>query len=556
MALLKSLLKRGLWIRVFCVLVNNTDILALTTHGITKRSSHAHHMHSLPVCRSYLCVKRYRTSVSSSIREEDYPIDKKFPLPFDLKTSSKVNDDVLHRYPISHHQGFSSWGNVISRVLSTSFLIAGNTVGASMMELPNAVSQAGISASAFIFLGSYVINLISALYLIDFSISKYEAGRPASDIPISFKDIADEAFGPSAGYAVATVSVLFNWCALIFSILTCGSVAHALVPALDPKQISLIFSALLALFHVKLSNNALSQVASVGVLALFASFAALVVPAMMHSDCSSLLSTMGSASTVTSEALLIAGPCIVFSMVFQNIVPIAAKLCNFDRFQTTASVILGSALPTIMYMSWCAAVLAGGIDVSTVNSMFLPIFLIATVGGSSIGSVMSTAEEFETLLEPLRRSANNGVMNQLLQQGGTSTADENIVIEDKKDYFFSTASVLLATIPPALACLSLGATGNVDDGGSGVMKALDVAGGYCSPFLCWLFPAFLHRKLLEHQEKHVHTITGKNVFSWGSRQASSAYVTFCALLMLEQQLMKDFSVLGNLDVFASIFSKS
>lgn len=491
--------------------------------------------------------RRKRTVFGSSIRENEFAIFSESS-SFDSPPSVKKEDDSFFLNNPNCFQGPFSWSQVISKVLSTSFLIAGNTVGASMMQLPNAVSQAGVGASALIFLGSYLINLISALYLIDFSISQYESGRPTSELPTSFKDIADEAFGPSIGYGVAFVSVMFNWCALIFSILSCGTAAHTLVPEWNPVQVSLLFSAVLTFVHIQLSNNALSQMASVSVLALFASFAGLLIPGMMHSDFSTLIeSTVASTSASTNDALLLAGPCIVFSMVFQNVIPIAAKLCNFDRFQTTASVVLGSALPTIMYMLWCAVVLAGGVDTSSVNSgVLLPIFMFAAVSGSSVGGVMSTAEEFESLLEPVFK-INNESQN-------VDDSDALIVADKDEQQFFSVPSVLLATIPPALACVFLGST-DVSNGG-GVMTALDIAGGYCSPFLCWLFPALLHGKLLQSTARN-DIQRKRNIFdNWGSVSVSSVYVVLCSIFMLEQQFMKDVGIFTNHNVLTSLIPGS
>ena len=70
-----------------------------------------------------------------------------------------------------------------------------------------------------------------------------------------------------------------------------------------------------------------------------------------------------------------------------------------SRLKTIAAISLGSFIPTLMYIVWTFCVVGGGVDMSAGGLMdgpLMTIFTFCTLGGSSLGCVMSVSEEFDT----------------------------------------------------------------------------------------------------------------------------------------------------------------
>ncbi|KAL3773332.1 hypothetical protein ACHAW5_010009 [Stephanodiscus triporus] len=72
----------------------------------------------------------------------------------------------------------------VTKVLSASCLVIGNTVGSSMFVLPEAVGGVGLAWGSVIFFGLYIYNLISGLLLADVAISLHESSE--CEVPSSF----------------------------------------------------------------------------------------------------------------------------------------------------------------------------------------------------------------------------------------------------------------------------------------------------------------------------------------------------------------------------------
>jgi tyrosine-specific transport protein len=397
-----------------------------------------------------------------------------------------------------------------SNIAAASLLITAGTAGASMLALPDAVSRAGVPMSLCVFAATYCINLLSSFYVMDVSIAQYEKSRKEGvapeDLATSFQDIATESFGPVAGVITTVVTMIFNWSALVFAMLKCGDIVSGLAPGVDATFATVAFSGMLAAICGSLSYQALSNVASVFVAALFLSFAGLVLPGLAHSDLSALIPSLHApASDIQAFALSdfqaslsAVAPTIVYSMAFQNIIPIVTKLCNFDRTQTTASIVLGSAMPTIMYLAYIAVSLQGGFDVFPQDSvgaasMILPFFYLASVGGSSVSGVMGMAEEFHALLRPSKSDTSDSETN---ASTDTNSSQVPNIPTSTKDGHLGLTPVLMSVIPPLLIGLQVS-----HGGGGGIDVALDVAGGYCTPLLCWVFPALLGWKTLAEKKK-------------------------------------------------------
>ena len=293
------------------------------------------------------------------------------------------------------------------------------------------------------------------------------------EVPSSFKDFADCAMkDKTAGNAIGAASLLMNSCFLSYGMVQVGSfVSQTLLPGLnlDPTSMVAAYSILLGVAFCTQKNDGIENIANAAVMVLFSSFAALLLPSLVNVQ--SPMDTFvaeGTHPEHLASAISATIPLIVSTMIYQNIVPSVVKMLEFDRTKSTIAIALGSFVPMIMYMAWCFAVLGGGLDNSLASGAGGAMFAAFTASsflGSSIGCVMSLAEEYESII--------------------TSTSQE----EDascKLDGGFSVPAVVMSVLPPAAVALT------VSNGGDGAFTApLHLSGAVIAPFLYGLLPILL-----------------------------------------------------------------
>jgi len=364
-------------------------------------------------------------------------------------------------------------------VLSTSLLITANTVGASCLVLPELAAGPGFLPTLGIAAITYLINLMSGLCLAEVAIKQYEAS--GSDVASSFKNFADTSFeSPMISSAIAGISILTNTGILAFTFAKAGEVGSELTGGLvDPLTATFGFVGIVGTLLRTLDGEKLSGVASICVAGLFVSFSGLLLPglASVQDPVATLL-----APGVTDDCLLgsVAQvfPILLLSLVYQNIVPSVTKILNYDRRKTTASLALGSFIPFVMYMAWCFASMGGGIDTSLgFAGPLMTGFTLATIAGSSIGTTMSVAEEFDSFFK---------------SDGGAEIAaiDDPTPIDTNSETF---------SFPAVAASLAISMAGAVW-GGDDMTVALGLAGSIGTPILYGAVPALMAWN--QRQESH------------------------------------------------------
>jgi tyrosine-specific transport protein len=286
-------------------------------------------------------------------------------------------------------------------VLSTALLITGNTVGAGMLVLPELAAGPGMGLSTSIFVGAFLINLLSGLVLAEVAINQHDSS--GDDVPSSFKEFAEANLNSSsAANLIAGVSVFVNALVFAFNLDKIGEVgATALGVNGVEHATSLAFAAACVAVTSTQSFANLSNITSLFVTGLFCSFVGLIIPGLAHmtTDPMTLLMTPGTSVDAMASAGALA-PVVLMSLIYQNIVPTVAKILNYDRTKTTVSLVLGSFVPLLMYVAWAFAVVGGGVDTSMgLNGPLMTIFSVCTIAGSSLGCSMSLAEEFDTYLK-------------------------------------------------------------------------------------------------------------------------------------------------------------
>jgi hypothetical protein len=73
-------------------------------------------------------------------------------------------------------------------ILSTSLMITGKMIGADMLALPEFAAGPGMGVSTSLFVGAFIVNLLSGLLIAGVAINQYDSSD--SDVSSSFKEFA------------------------------------------------------------------------------------------------------------------------------------------------------------------------------------------------------------------------------------------------------------------------------------------------------------------------------------------------------------------------------
>lgn len=364
-------------------------------------------------------------------------------------------------------------------VVSASLLVTGSTFGASSLVLPQLVQQPGLATSSGVFVGAYLMNLLSGVIIAEVAIQQKEQGA-GTEVPSSFKELVEENLkSPTLAAVISVVSFCVNALVFSFDMSRVGLVANQLSSGLmDASTTSLLWGTSLVALLTTQSSQCISNIASVCCTVLFASFGSLLLPGLAHTDPSAAWNNPGLAVEPLS-ALGDLAPVILMAMIYQNIVPTITRLHNYDRTKTVTSMVIGSLIPLAMYLAWCVACLGGGIDLTqfgmSSDGPLLAVFSLATLAGSSIGCGLSCASELETFLND---------KNDAHYQDSIVTDTKEMI--DNQDAGFSLPATLATVGLPLSLTLAVTNFGNGD-----LTPALSVAGGLGSPFLYGVLPVWM-----------------------------------------------------------------
>jgi tyrosine-specific transport protein len=378
------------------------------SHSVLHRTSSKATGDDQSIPRTLLHMKTPKSMVEEQTRRHrSAPSDLKassiseFAVKVDAATAADASRrTTLERYSAqSIAQSSDFLQTFLLPVVSASLMITGNTVGAGMLVLPEIMQGPGC-LSFGVLIGAWVMNLVSGLTIASVAIEQKE--KSGEEVPSSFKEFA-EATLPSAASAVAGISVAINILILSFDVFKAGQIGSTLLPTVgDGQLLSYLWGSSLALLVSTQSLSTLSQVASLLVMGLFATFASLLLPGLANvSDVGSVLTA---APTLPADQLMDGlfqmTPVVITTLVFQNIVPTVTRMLDYNRTKVTSALMIGSVIPLLMYMAWSVSFLGGGIDPSSSLALtgLISCFGLITVAGSSLGTSMSLSEEFEIIL--------------------------------------------------------------------------------------------------------------------------------------------------------------
>jgi len=345
----------------------------------------------------------------------------------------------------------------LKSVLTTSLMIAGGTIGASALVLPEYVAKPGMTVSLGIFGAVYIGNLLSGLVIAEVAIKQKE--QNGDEVPSSFKEFAETNLdSPLAACVISAISLFANTCVFAFDLNRAGDITSQISGGTLDQSLCLIgFASSLIVLRSTQTGEKISNVSSIAVMTLLIAFFGLLFPGLSNvQNPAEILLTPGTSDDVMS-GISEASPIILTTAIYQNIVPSVTKILNYDRVKTVAAISIGSFLPICLFVAWTYACLGGGITEQVgFDGWLYTTFSIAAIIGSSIGCTMSISEELDSFLD-----------------GGSQASEENRLPNP-------IVSLAAVGVPSAAALLFAG--------GEDFSAALRLGGSYGSPLLYGVIP--------------------------------------------------------------------
>ncbi|MEA5576689.1 amino acid permease [Anabaena sp. UHCC 0451] len=284
-------------------------------------------------------------------------------------------------------------------VLGSTALIAGTTIGAGILALPAVTLPSGILPSTTVIIAVWLYTLFSGLLIAEVTLNVMGAEGISS---IGFLAIVEKTLG-KVGARIAGATYLFMHYALLVAYINKGGdilgSAFTKIAGLDnililPNWVgtttfTLLFGGILYLGKERFIQKLNSAFVAIVIISFFGLL--LLGSGQIKSD--QLLfqnwDAVGSAVSVICVALF-----------YHNVVPVVVTQLEGDIPKIRQSIIIGSAIPLIMFLAWNAVIL-GSVSPDMlknnlkVGGVFDPLQVLrAGASGELLGLVLTVFSEF------------------------------------------------------------------------------------------------------------------------------------------------------------------
>ncbi|BAY16825.1 aromatic amino acid permease [Nostoc sp. HK-01] len=310
-----------------------------------------------------------------------------------IKTAFQAHQEEVTRL-FSHLQ---VEGNKLTHqpgsVLGSTALVAGTTVGAGILALPAVTLPSGIIPSTVLLIAVWLYTLVAGLLIAEVSINTMRlAGRPS----VSLLAMIETALGLNGARMAGAAYLLLHYALLVAYITQGGEilmsavshvwgVQNSLPSWIGTTAFTLLFGSIMYLgrgkFIEKLNNFLVGIV--------LASFLGLLLLGFTQVKGVHLLFQNWSALSTAIPVMLVA-------LFYHNIVPVVVTQLEGDSRKVRQSIIIGSAIPLLMFLAWNAVIL-GSVSSEMIHgkTIFDPIQVLrAGGGGELLGVLVSIFSEF------------------------------------------------------------------------------------------------------------------------------------------------------------------
>ncbi|MGH1393963.1 MAG: amino acid permease [Trichormus sp.] len=278
-------------------------------------------------------------------------------------------------------------------VLGSTALVAGTTVGAGILALPAVTLPSGVIPSTVLLVLVWLYTLISGLLIAEVSINTM---RLEGRLSVGFLAMVENTLG-KLGARIAGGAYLFMHYALLVAYVTQGG--QILISALAkvggiPEHLpgwvgTTTFTLLFGGIMYGGREKFIEKLNSAFVAIVLASFLGLLVLGTGQVQSVQFFfqdwSAVGSAISVMLVALF-----------YHNIVPVVVTQLEGDSRKIRQSIIIGSAIPLVMFLAWNAVILGSvSREMAQIYHNFDPLQILRAGGaGEWLGVLVSIFSEF------------------------------------------------------------------------------------------------------------------------------------------------------------------
>ncbi|MEL6463046.1 MAG: aromatic amino acid transport family protein [Cyanobacteria bacterium J06621_15] len=280
-------------------------------------------------------------------------------------------------------------------VVGSTALIAGTTVGAGILALPAVTLPSGVLPSTALLIGVWLYAVLSALLIAEVTLNGMRYKGRASNGLLA---MVESTLGGMEARFAGGAYLFLHYALLIAYVSQGGEILISAVKGIwdlpdlptwmGSTGFAVIFGAILYLGR----DRFIERLNSFFVLVVIASFVGLLLLGVTQVHPNSLLSQDWTALPPALSVMLVA-------LFFHNIVPVVATQLEGDRGKVRQSIVVGSAIPLMMFLLWNAVILGSVTPTMLENignsSVFDPLQILrAGDAGEWLGILVTVFSEF------------------------------------------------------------------------------------------------------------------------------------------------------------------
>jgi len=231
--------------------------------------------------------------------------------------------------------------------VSAAALVAGTTVGAGILALPQAISNTGVIPSSLVLGGTWAFMATTGLLISE--VATNLVALDSRNDGLGILAITNKLFSKSGSVFAGLVYVFIHYALLIAYISAAGDIISDYFNLPDFAG-PLIFAPLVGGTLTFGSTKLIEQLNNGLVVVVAAAFAFLILLGLPSVKASNLLQADFSAASSSIPVMFVA-------LVYHNIVPTVSASLHYNKKAITKAILLGSGVPVVMYMLWNAIIL-------------------------------------------------------------------------------------------------------------------------------------------------------------------------------------------------------
>ena len=310
---------------------------------------------ALLLCLFLYCCTGYSFTLQRRItlRQSRIEMDNKD----DLSTSTQGIEDAtipLLQKPEKENENEKSEDS--SDWINSAILVAGTTVGAGVLALPEVAAPSGIIPSVIALIITW--GFMASTGLLYSEVASNLRRSEGAGMSFGVLSMIDKTLGRPVGAVAGAFYLFIHYTILTAYISEAGNVIN------DTLSVQEIGAPLFALSSGAVllfgSEAILENINGLSLGIILASFFALALIGGRLFDLEYALSTQN--YSVVTSAL----PIMLLALVYHNVVPVITQQLNYDKSKIEKAIIIGTAVPLFMFIVWIVVILGIKPDLTSI----------------------------------------------------------------------------------------------------------------------------------------------------------------------------------------------